>query len=250
MFYMGWAYMNSWLGYFNVGAFSVGFTVPELVLESLSLFSPGLIVAGAVVAVAAGARSWVPTPRPIRCYLLRSGKLARLVGLALSAAGVILAVLAYHVRINTYLVVFFIGSGLLLSRWPSGTAGNLQPEADRIARIAAVLITGSCAFWAATLLASAKGTDDAAEVARDLPDRTAVAVYSPYRLALSGPGLHVEQFPADEHYRYRYTGLRLLLARPDRYFVLPVGWRHGIAATYVINMVGDTRVELLPGARS
>ena len=147
MFYMGWAYMNSWLGYFNVGAFSVGFTVPEFVLESLSLFSPGLIVAGAAVAVAAGARSWVPVPRPIRCYLLRSGKLARPVGLALSAAGVILAVLAYHVRINTYVVVFFIGSGLLLSRWPARHAGNLQPAADRIARIAAVLITGSCAFW-------------------------------------------------------------------------------------------------------
>ncbi len=41
-----------------------------------------------------------------------------------------------------------------------------------------------------------------------------------------------------------------LRACPDRYLIVPVGWRRGLTATYVITVGGDTRVELLPGARS
>jgi hypothetical protein len=251
MFYMGWAYLNSWLGYFNISALGVGFGAFDFLLRSMSLFSPYLVIAGAAVAVALGTRSWGLVPASIHRHLLRSAALARPAGLALTAAGVVLALLARHIpTIPTYLVILLIGSGLLLSLPPRPTAGNPRATTDRAARIAATLIIGSCAFWAASLLASGKGTDDAVATASNLPNRIAVAVYSTYRLALAGPGVNVETFPANEHYRYRYTGLRLLLTRPDRYFVVPVGWRHGLNATYVINVGGDTRVELLPGARS
>jgi hypothetical protein len=250
VFYMGWAYLNAWLGYFNVSALGVGFSVFDFALRSISLFSPGLVAAGAVVAVVLGARSWLPVPWSLHRFLLRSATFIRPVGLALAAAGVVLAVLASHVVINTYLVIFLIGSGMLLSLPPERTVGNRQPTIDRASRIAAILIIGSCAFWAAALLASGKGTHDAAATAADLPDHTAIAVYSIDRLALGGPGVHVEEFSADEHYRYRYTGLRVLLTRPDRYFIVPVGWRRGLNATYVITAGGDTRVELLPGTHS
>ena len=82
---------------------------------------------------------------------------------------------------------------------------------------------------------------------RDLPSRTAVVVYSIQPLALSGPGVTVQQLPAGFRYHYRYQGLRLLITRSGTYYLLPVAWNPEQDLTYILNDDDEIRIELLSG---
>lgn len=59
----------------------------------------------------------------------------------------------------------------------------------------------------------------------------------------------MEPLPNDSAYRFRYGGLRLLIARGERYYLLPVGWSEQTSATYVLRDSDDIRVELYPGTQ-
>ena len=90
-------------------------------------------------------------------------------------------------------------------------------------------------------------TQAAQSFVRHLPSGTAVVVYSIQRLALSGPGVMVQQLPAGFLYHYRYTGLRLLITWSGTYYLLPVDWNPQLDLTYIINESDQTRIELLSG---
>jgi len=53
----------------------------------------------------------------------------------------------------------------------------------------------------------------------------------------------------DGRYRYRYTGLRLLITRGDRYYLLPAGWAVRTDATYVLKDGDGLRVAPYAGTR-
>jgi hypothetical protein len=72
-----------------------------------------------------------------------------------------------------------------------------------------------------------------------------VVIYSTQPLALSDPGLSVVHLPtASSPYRYRYTGLRLLLIQSGTYYLLPVNWIPEMPFTYVIDQSDQTRIDL------
>lgn len=98
------------------------------------------------------------------------------------------------------------------------------------------------------LVAGELGRQDARKVADHLVRRTAVVVLSTERLSLSGPGLVAEELKG-MHYRYRYTGLRLLLERDHRYYLLPVGWHQRTDSLHVIEDDGNTLIQLMPGTQ-
>ena len=266
--YMGWAYDDALYGYFHVRPLDLNVGIVEYMLLSLTLFRPGVIViAVGVVAVTAG-RTWGlertrfarsvagwsqarTSSLPGQRFLAPSGEVERApagrllligAGIAATVIGIILANAAGHILISTYAVLALLAGGPLLLTWPT--------RADRHGRFPyslAIIVAAVCALWAASLYAHSLGTQAAQKLVSNLPSRTAVAVYSIQRLALSGPGVTEQQLPPGNRYHYLYQGLRLLITRSGTYYLLPVGWRPQLDLTYVLNESDQTRITLLSG---
>ena len=281
---MGWAYDNALYGYFHLNTLDLGFGTLEYVLRSLSLFSPTLVVvavavigimsvrargdAGAAVAAAARAQvvraccrllSTSPSVRwdvagqspadgsgQARKRQARQSAFQSRVGTFLTGAGGVATVVALtlywaamHVRISTFLVLATLGAGPLLLTWPARAAHR-----GRGPYALAIVVAAICALWAASVYAEQQGTRAAMSLVRDLPARTAVAIYSTQRLDLSGPGISVQTLPPGSPYHYRYTGLRLLLVQSETYYLLPVNWAPQLSFTYIVNGSDQTRIDL------
>jgi hypothetical protein len=162
-----------------------------------------------------------------------------------TAGGLLLFGVAHLTSVPTYAVILLLGAGPLMAGLPQRGGGG----AGRRVFAGAVALAVLCTLWAAGLYALARGKEDARTHARTLPDRTAVVVYSKERLALSGPGIKAEPLGGENRYAFRYTGLRLLIEREGRYYLLPVGWRRDLHATYVLKEDEELRVELYAGHR-
>jgi uncharacterized membrane protein SirB2 len=267
LFYMGWAYTNAWLGYFQINPLDLDIGVTEYALRSLSLFAPALILFGVAAVVLAslpgrlrGLRLAGRVPDTLRDRIPH--RVRRIAGwvmglpdrtslllwasglLLLSVAAGLVLLAAAGLAQPTYLLLLLVVVGSLLLSRP-GRSSRL----GRIGHSIAIILTAACGLWAAGLYAHNRGVHTAESTVRRLPDQTAIVVYSAQPLALSGLGVSSEKLPTGFRYRYRYQGLRLLIARSDRYYVLPAGWRPGLSATYVLQQSDDLRVELLPGRR-
>ena len=132
-----------------------------------------------------------------------------------------------------------LGGGVLLLTWPTRT-----DRRGRFAYAMAIMVSAVCALWAAALYAHSLGLQTAKKDVQDLSTRTAVAVYSIDRLALSGPGVTIQSLPASYHYHYVYRGLRLLLMQSGTYYLLPVDWNPQHNLTYILNQSDPIRIEL------
>lgn len=161
------------------------------------------------------------------------------VGIVTVAAALSLYWAAAHLRISTFLVLAFLGAGPLLLAWPARAARH-----GRGPYALAIVIAAICALWAAAVHAEQQGTSMAETFVQNLQTQTAVAIYSTQRLDLSGPGVIVQLLPAGSPYHYRYTGLRLLLAQTETYYLVPVSWTPQLSFTYVVDGSDQTRIEL------
>jgi len=273
--YMGWAYENALYGYFHLSPLDLDVGIVEYMLRSLSLFSPDLVMAAVVIVAVTAARTWglgrvkfakvavgkatvwistLPVlrwldladdpqrphpdpqqPHPGRPLLIGTGA-------ALTVIALILAWVATYIPISTYLVLALLGSGPLLLTWPTHTERH-----GRFPYSLAIVVAAVCTLWAGALYAQSTGTRDAESIVRSLPSATAVVVYSPQRLALSGPGVTVQQLPPGFLYHYEYQGLRLLTTRDGTYYLLPVGWNSRLDLTYIFNESDQIRIVLLSG---
>jgi hypothetical protein len=266
--YMGWAYADAFFGYFHLSPLDLDISIVEYMLRGLTLFSPDLVIAAVVVIGVTAGRAWgldrttfargaagkattwisaVPVLRtlvpagnaeqthPDRWLLIGTGA-------AITIIALILAWAASYVPISTYLILTLLGAGPLLLSWPT--------RAERHGRFPyslAIVVTAVCALWATALYARSIGTRNAEAFVRDLPSRTAVVVYSIQRLALSGPGVTVQQLPPRALYHYEYQGFRLLIARSGTYYLVPVGWYPQKDITYIFNESDQIRIVLLSG---
>lgn len=266
--YMGWAYDNALYGYFHISPLDLNIGVVEYMLRSLSLFSPGVVVAAVGVVALTAARTWnlnhtrlgrrvagttraqiyaIPsfrrsavTTKADKLYANRSFLIGA--GAAITALALTLALSASYIAISTYLLLCLLGGGSLMLTWPT----RAEPH-GRFPYSLALVIAAVCALWAAALHAQSVGTVAAQEVVRNLQSRTAAVVYSVQPLALSGPGVIVQQLPNNFQYHYRYQGLRLLTSRSGTYYLLPVGWNPRQDLTYILDETDQIRIELLSG---
>jgi hypothetical protein len=266
--YMGWAYENALYGYFHVSPLDLNVGIVEYMLRSLTLFSPGVAVAAVIAVAVSAARTWglertrlarsavdkatarvsmVPAFR--RLVPAGDGRQSRAVQLLLIGAGLVVTgialVLAFSaslIPVSTYVVLGLLAAGPLLLTWPT--------RADRRGRFPyslAIVITAVCALWAAALYAQATGIREAQAYVHNLRSQTAVVVYSMQRLALSGPGVTVQQLSAGFRYHYSYQGLRLLTTRSGTYYLLPVRWNRQHDLTYILGDDDQIRIVLLSG---
>jgi hypothetical protein len=274
--YMGWAYDNAYYGHFHLSPLDLGAGISEYLLRSLNLFSQDLVFAALIIIIVAAARTWsvdaASLAQPARrgldaatsllCRIpvlrrLTTGMPGRLplpkkthpphqiaiaAGGVITAAALLLAWIASSAPVSTYWVLALLSAGPLLLTWPNrGKPHGLFPYAM------AIVVAAVCALWATSLYAQGTGTRNAQNLVRHLTSRTAVALYSTQRLALSGPGVTVAQLPPGAAYHFEYQGLRLLTMRSGVYYLLPVGWGPGEDLTYAISDSGQIRVVLLSG---
>jgi hypothetical protein len=97
--------------------------------------------------------------------------------------------------------------------------------------------------------AQARGVREAAGVAATISRRPGVTLYSARRLHLEGPSIReTEPGGPDAAYRFRYSGLKLVVRSGGKWFLLPVNWTPGNrGAALPLPDTGDLRVELTPG---
>ncbi|MGJ6965145.1 hypothetical protein ACSDR0_24865 [Streptosporangium sp. G11] len=263
LIYMGWAYLDGYLGSFQLKATDMGFGVDEYALRGLNIFSPAFLpfMVGGTAVLLAGTtyRSSLTAALPQRVRAAgaalaarRSVRIAadpRAGGTVVTVCGAALAFAALAGwQVDTFLVLALSIAGPLLLTWPTR-----RLAAGRTAFAAAVVISVFCLLWAASLHAYRKGEAMAEQLVASLPHHTSVAIYSAKTLALNAPGVTRVSL-ADTTYPFRYEGLRLLMTRGDRYYLIPVitvaDWKKGNGRTFVVVEREDRRVELLPGTRT
>jgi hypothetical protein len=263
--YMGWAYDNALLGYFNINPLNLDVSVVEYMLRSLSLFSPSVVIVAVGVVALTAIRAWgvgqtrfarlvahSATTRmsavPVLKLLVPAGETKQAhtgrlllisIGAVATVVTLVLALNASHLQISTYVLLALLGGGPLLLTWPTRAARH-----GRFPYSLALITAAICVLWAASLYAQGLGVRAAQAVVRNLPSSTAADVYSAQQLALSGPGVTVQQITGRGFYHYQYEGLRLLLARSGTYYLLPVGWDPEYQLTYVISESDQIRIVL------
>ena len=81
-----------------------------------------------------------------------------------------------------------------------------------------------------------------------LARRPSAVVYSAKRLQLDSPGVRETALQdPDAAYRFRYSGLKLVLRSNDKYFLLPAGWSGPDGSIIVLPDSEALRVEFRAG---
>ncbi|GAA3623561.1 hypothetical protein GCM10022419_131500 [Nonomuraea rosea] len=120
-------------------------------------------------------------------------------------------------------VILLFCSAYLSTRVSSGPAVSLTGQIIQRSVLVALLLVS--VLWVVADRAVRVGLQDADEIAANPSNLMAAVVYAPQRLHLEGPGITEKVFPdPNAKYRYRYTGLRLLLHSDRRYFFVPACW--------------------------
>ncbi|MGW2731207.1 hypothetical protein [Streptomyces sp. NPDC001494] len=254
MFYLGVIYTSAYYGHFHLSPFLLGFSFAEFALQSLNLLTFPVLVGAAVLLIAvalSGPRSRQALPGAlVRGVSLSTSALARRHLLVL-AAGTVLLILWWQWQLllpYRWAGPLLIACGLLLGVAPDGGANRTRGLRDTAVPIFAA---GVFLFWTVTLAAGQLGEHHAERDGRNMVQRTGLVVFSAERLGLSSrsPDLRFEDLGAAVRLRYRYTGLRLIVARDGRYYAVPIGWRARTDPVYILWESDDVRVELTPGVQ-
>lgn len=119
---------------------------------------------------------------------------------------------------------------------------NPHPRAQLLVLIALGLLGF---LWTVSLYAERVGRNAATGLVADFPNRSMVVVYSTERIAIAGPGVKVDEInQPGSKYRYKYTGLRLLIRSSDKYLLLPVNWQRGRDHVFVVQDDESIRIDV------
>jgi hypothetical protein len=252
VFYFGWTRTRAWWLYFGVDPSVLGFSSQDYVLRSVNALFPALLVA----AIAAAAAAWAVRRTDRLVADIASGRagpnaprvLARvrpIVG-TLGAAFLAIGVLALFWGVLQFQVLSALALGVgamllaLAARLRSGREAEPARSTWETAALWVILILS--AFWAMNDFALITGRGAARFTGNNLNLRPAVTIFSTERLGLEGPGVDDGALAAGERYRFRYTGLRMLLRTGGSYVLAPDGWERG-GTVFVVDDEPSLRFE-------
>ncbi|WP_037306373.1 hypothetical protein [Amycolatopsis orientalis] len=182
--------------------------------------------------------------------LLRIGTpIAAGLGAALIVAAVLIALDPVPFRPYPGLPGLGFALGVLMvlfawRRWASAHRSHL------LELVLGYLLVSIGLFWAVSDYSASVGVRRGFEVAAQIPTRPAATIYSAESLNLTAGGvLQVKCADPDAAYKYRYTGLRLLLQSGGQYVFVPWTWRAGTDVAFVLPKSDKLRLEFGP-ARS
>lgn len=263
LFYFGWVYTASRALYFGIDPSTLGYSTQDYILRSADpVFLPVtalLIVGLGVVWLHASLWRWITTARDTGAV--------RFAGPALVAAGVALvangvAGVVDHPLVGPRNIVTpaSLGAGVGLvaygvcvrRRWSGCSPGGAdRPESPRwlpsVSSTLVILILIATLFAAVGDWADGIGRQRAILLAHRIPDLPGVVVYSPQRLQVDAAGVRVETVgDADSAYRFRYSGLKLLIRSGGKYFLIPARWNRTDGVTLVLPDRDNLRFEFTP----
>jgi hypothetical protein len=244
LFYFGWARAKATYGYFGVDISVLDFSASDYVLRSVSAAFPLLVAIGL-----AGLAAMIVHER-LRPRLAgtadRLARAATRAGGALIAAGLTLAVALTGPGGSDFPgpAVLLIGCALIVY----GIAIRIRyGSRDEFRFLVAMTMMAAVALlWTVTAYAFYVGIQVAQEIRAGLPAAAEVTVYSAADLSISGPGISPSRINVpDAEYRFRYSGLRVLISSGGHYFLVPRGWRPGQGTVIVLPAAdsGNIRVE-------
>ncbi|MET9386918.1 hypothetical protein ABZY09_39300 [Streptomyces sp. NPDC002928] len=253
MLYTGFVHSRAYYAYFHLDVFAVGFDPIEMVLRSLRLATFPVLITLSLVGILPRLPELLPSlgvPSRIVRRVNRASRAVARAHLAFVAAGVILMLSWRYGQPWSFrwAAPLLVAVGLLLGQ--SNAAGPAAGRQSRPWHRAVPVVTASLfLMWVVALAAGQLGRQDARQDAEQLVRRVSVVVLSTEQLTIKGPGLKAEDLGKGRHYRYRYSGLRLLVERDRRYYLLPLDWNHDTDATYVIEDDESIRIDLYPGTQ-
>jgi hypothetical protein len=260
LFYFGWASASETFGYFGVDISLLGFGTSDFLLRSIySAYQPLLVV---VLVALAGVLLHQLLMAAVDRSDARREQARRLpvvvLAVGIVACGGAMLGLAVHpiARGLGQALPAVLAVGALLcvyadQLWPRlrGSDEGADHPARRLRNFLLVGLALLGGFWSIALYAVETGHDRAVEIADELGSRSEVALYSTEPLAIAGPGVGRDDFgPEGLRYRYRYTGLRLLIRADGYYFLLPRRWVHGRDSVVVVPEGPDVRLEIIAGS--
>jgi len=125
--------------------------------------------------------------------------------------------------------------------WPSPRV-NPHPRAQVLLLLALGLLG---VIWGVSLYAEQVGTAASTRLIADLPNRSAIVIYSTERIAIAGAGVNVDEIgQPGSKYHYQYSGLRLLVHSGDKYLLLPVGWQRGRDRVVIVRDDESIRLDV------
>ncbi len=263
-FYFGWVLTDSRAAYFGIDASALDYSTQDYLLRSAdALFVP----LGSVFVLALGC-VWLHAfaLRQLREPAARARlRIAAGVAVAVGSAVFALGVLAvfrplsfsphYLFRsASSGIGIALLAYGLqLLDRIGAAERGQVRASetaasvrATALGLVALLVVLSG--FWTASEYADALGRGRAQRLAASLDLRPQVKVYAPKRLALDSGGVVEERLAGDDGaYRYRYSGLRLLVRSGGKYFLVPEGWTRRSGTAVVLADSPDYRFEFGAG---
>lgn len=264
LYYFGWVRTQATLDHFGVSTGLIGYSTPDYVLRSVNVaFPPAIRVAFAALILMTLHRLVVEPAlqRPGRERVARRLMTAGYAVAVAAAAVVVIGVLVpaqVGLPLGLALPLLLIGSVSLLgylahlrSAYPAALAAAPQPPTERgppqpRGRSLVLLTLGLLgALWAVSLYGDQVGRRVATDIVADLPDRSAVVLYSVERIAVAGTGVQVADITQPgSKYRYQYSGIRLLVRSADKYLLLPVGWQRGRDRVFILRDDDSIRIDI------
>jgi len=260
--------LTVWFGYENVKTRSryfgidpsvLGYTTSDYVLRSVNaVLAPLLYLLLASIAV-------LSIHVAVR-WALRHHRRVRLlkvlawisVGAGILCVGVGFWVISHHGALTGYEaqrpwilvagVVMLAYGPWMLRQLPGSGPLLVEPLWRRLGVVLVSLVVIVSAFWSFSEYAALAGGRESFNLASDHLERLPrVTVYSTKALGISGSGVAVEQITDTQSiYRWRYSGLRLLVRSTDRYFMLPADWLTRDDVAIVLPDSPDLRFEFQP----
>ncbi|NUT97644.1 MAG: hypothetical protein HOY78_37040 [Saccharothrix sp.] len=250
LYYFGWIRTEATFARFGVNLSLLELATTDYILRSINSAFPPLIGLGVVlVALTAAHRRWVvpalsvePTRRAHRVTRAAIRVVTAVCGLGLALAG--LGVIAQDTvgkPLGWWLpAILVVGSAGLM--YVGSAVGATTPVRSVV--LPALAVFGG--LWLVTVHAQHTGTEFGDRFVAALPRQPEVVLYSAERLAIAGPGVDVAPIAQEgTRFKYRYTGLRMLIHTRDRYFLVASEWQRGRDATYVVRAADDTRIDII-----
>ncbi|MGS2641791.1 hypothetical protein [Streptosporangium sp. LJ11] len=240
LFYFGWVRTKATLGYFGITGDLAEISATEYVLRSVRLTFKVLITTGVIALIALFVHSAILAPFLAgREVIIKAIRICAItVGLLAFCTGYFLYVTNYTKNVQFLPILLAVGVILVGCAMPSWVWARSGATTGRAILIAFLFLM---AFWAVASYAPKLGWQTALETRRDL--RTRVDVFSDKSLDLTGPGVTYSLLPTGGRFRYRYTGMLLLLYSHKRYFLLPDGWKRRRDPVYLLEEGPGVRVE-------
>ncbi|MEV4110200.1 hypothetical protein [Nonomuraea sp. NPDC049695] len=231
MMYFGAVYTNNMYGRLGVDSSMLGLSVQDYVLRSVPVaIEPLVVVLLAALIVPSAHACLIRSCTRHRTATTWSLAAAAVLGAVAVGAG-ILSIAGRMTQLPPIFMPICLGLGIFVVAysWSLYTRFNprqtISPAGRMVQRTVCVALLLVLLLWAVTDYARQRGQERAYQYWAHSAMLPSTVVYAPRRLYLEGPGITETTLPdPNAMFRYRYTGLRLLIDSNRRYFLLPACW--------------------------